>query len=222
MKKLGLITVGQAPRDDVIVDLLPIFGSEVELIQAGALDGLSLQEISSFAPQDGDYVLVSRLKDGSSAVFAERYIIPRLQECIFKLEKAGVELILFLCTGNFPAFESHVPIIFPCDVMNGLVPALTNRSRIAVITPKQEQLEQCAEKWKGYVQSVQVTYGSPYGELWEVENAAKEISKMDVDLVVLDCIGYTAAMKERVREITDVPVVLSRTIAARAVMELLT
>lgn len=222
MKKLGLITVGQAPRDDVIVDLLPIFGSEVELIQAGALDGLSLQEISSFAPQDGDYVLVSRLKDGSSAVFAERYILPRLQECIFKLEKAGVELILFLCTGNFPAFESHVPIIFPCDVMNGLVPALTNRSRIAVITPKQEQLEQCAEKWKGYVQSVQVTYGSPYGEHWEIEKAAKEITKMDVDLVVLDCIGYTAAMKERVREITDVPVVLSRTIAARAVMELLT
>lgn len=222
MKKLGLITVGQAPRDDVIVDLLPIFGSEVELIQAGALDGLSLQEISSFAPQDGDYVLVSRLKDGSSAVFAEHYIIPRLQECIFKLEKAGVELILFLCTGNFPAFESHVPIIFPCDVMNGLIPALTNRSRIAVITPKQEQLEQCAEKWKGYVQSVQVTYGSPYGELWEIEKAAKEITKMDVDLVVLDCIGYTAAMKERVREITDVPVVLSRTIAARAVMELLT
>ena len=91
MKKLGLITVGQAPRDDVIIDLLPIFGPEIELIQAGALDGLSLQEISSFAPQDGDYVLVSRLKDGSSAVFAERYIIPRLQECIFKLEK-GIDL----------------------------------------------------------------------------------------------------------------------------------
>ena len=221
MKKLGLITVGQAPRDDVIIDLLPIFGPEIELIQAGALDGLSLQEISSFAPQDGDYVLVSRLKDGSSAVFAERYIIPRLQECIFKLEKAGVELILFLCTGNFPTFESHVPAIFPCDVMNGLVPALTNRSRIAVITPKQEQLEQCAEKWKDYVQSVQVTYGSPYGELQEIEKAAKEITKMDVDLVVLDCIGYTAAMKERVREITGVPIVLSRTLAARVVMELL-
>lgn len=68
MKKLGLITVGQAPRDDVIIDLLPIFGPEIELIQAGALDGLSLQEISSFAPQDGDYVLVSRLKDGSSVI----------------------------------------------------------------------------------------------------------------------------------------------------------
>ena len=222
MKKLGLITVGQAPRDDVIVDLLPIFGPDAELIQAGALDGLSLQEIASFAPQDGDYILVSRLKDGSSAVFAERYIIPRLQECILKLEEAGVELILFLCTGNFPAFESRVPVIFPCDVMNALVPVLTNRSRIAVITPKQEQLEQCAAKWKNYVHSVKVTYGSPYGELWEIEKAAKEIAKMDVDLIVLDCIGYTASMKEKVREITGVPVVLSRTIAARTVMELLT
>ena len=222
MKKIGLITVGQAPRDDVTVDLLPIFGSDIELIQVGALDGLTREEIAAFAPEEGDYVLVSRLNDGSSAVFAERYILPRLQQCIFDLEKADVALILFLCTGSFPTFQSRVPIIYPCNVMNGLVPALTNRSRIAVITPKKEQLEQCADKWADYVSSVQVTFGTPYGDIAEVEKAAREVVAMDVDLVVLDCIGYTSAMKETVRKITGIPVVLSRTLAARAVMELLT
>lgn len=221
MKKLGLITIGQAPREDVTVDLLPIFGPDIELHQAGALDGLTAQDVAAFAPETGDYVLISKLKDGSSVVFAERHILPRLQECIYTLEAKGVELILFLCTGKFPEFKSSVPLVFPCEVLNGVVPTLTNRSKIAVIVPTPEQVEQCAEKWQTFVQAVQVRAASPYGEAWELEKAAAEVAQMDVDLVVLDCIGYTSAMKEKVRQISGKRVVLSRTIAARVVMELL-
>ena len=41
------------------------------------------------------------------------------------------------------------------------------------------------------------------------------------DLVVMDCIGYTVTMKEKVHQISGKPVLLSRTLAARTVMELL-
>lgn len=221
MKKIGLITIGQSPRDDVTVDLLPIFGPEIELCQAGALDGLTAGEIAAFVPEEDDYVLISKLRDGSSAVFAERHILPRLQQCIDHLEDEGVELILFLCTGKFPKFNSHVPLVFPCDVLNGAVPALAGDSGIAVITPKPEQKEQCIEKWRDFVQTVQVTSASPYGEPEELDRAAREVAGMDVDLVVLDCIGYNSAMKERVRQLSGKRVILSRTIAARVVMELL-
>jgi len=221
MKKLGLITIGQAPREDVTVDLLPIFGDRFEVCQAGALDGLTAEEIGAFRPEEGDYVLISRLRDGSSVVFAERHILPRLQQCILDLEAKGVEAILFLCTGKFPEFRHSVPLVFPCEVLDGVVPALANRSRIAVITPKPEQREQCEEKWKGFVSSVQVTAASPYGDPEELDRAAQEIAGMDVDLVVLDCIGYTCAMKERVRRISGKRVILSRTLAARTVLELL-
>ena len=54
-----------------------------------------------------------------------------------------------------------------------------------------------------------------------VEAAAREIAKTDADLVLLDCIGYTAEMKRMVAKITGKNVILSRTILARAVMELL-
>lgn len=41
MKKIGAITVGQSPRVDLIPEIQPILGDSVEIIQAGALDGLS-------------------------------------------------------------------------------------------------------------------------------------------------------------------------------------
>ena len=85
--KIGAITIGQAPRTDVTADIMDIFEGQAELIQAGGLDGLSREEIAAFQPEEGDYVLVSRLTDGTSVTFAERYILPRLQEAIDKMER---------------------------------------------------------------------------------------------------------------------------------------
>ena len=51
MKKLGLITIGQSPRTDVLPDIEPIFGPDVELHQAGALDGLTREEIAQMDDQ---------------------------------------------------------------------------------------------------------------------------------------------------------------------------
>lgn len=108
---------------------------------------MSRGEIEAFAPQPGDYVLITKLRDGSSVVFAERYILPRLQACIDKLEEEGVQMILFLCTGEFPTvFHSRVPLIFPCKILNGLVPALAGREKIAVVAPTQEQVAQTEQK----------------------------------------------------------------------------
>ena len=40
MISVGLVTIGQAPRDDVVPDMVEILGRDVHLVQAGALDGL--------------------------------------------------------------------------------------------------------------------------------------------------------------------------------------
>ncbi len=222
MVKVGAVTIGQSPREDVIQDLLPLMGGQVELIQAGALDGLTREDIQAFAPGPEDYVLISRLRDGSSVMFAERYILPRLQQCIDRLEKQGAELILFLCTGDFPdVFHSKVPLIFPCKVLNGLVPALAGRGKIAVVVPTPQQVTQSEKKWKQYVRESIAIPASPYGSQEELDAAARAVSEMDVDLVVMDCIGYHTGMKERFRKLSGKQVILSRTLAVRAMMELL-
>ena len=129
--KIGAVTIGQSPRVDVTKDIMGIFGSSVELIQAGGLDGLTKEEIKAFAPEKDDYVLVSRLTDGSSVTFAERFILPRLQAAIKKMEEEGCALVMMFCTGNFPESLSteKIPLIYPCDILDRVVPLLTKSSR---------------------------------------------------------------------------------------------
>lgn len=219
--KIGAITIGQAPREDVTCDVLPLLGEGVTLLQAGGLDGLSAEEIAQFKPEPGDYVLISKLLDGTSVVFAERYILPRLQSCIERLEGQGAQLILFFCTGRFPdCFKSRVPLIFPYQLLNAVVPLLTPSSSIGVITPTPEQVPQAGEKWEKLVRNVKVLAASPYGPREELLKAAEQMGREPVDLIVLDCIGYNAAMKKEVETLSKKPVILSRTLLARIAGEM--
>ena len=200
--KIGAITIGQAPRTDVTADILHIFDDSLELVQAGGLDGLTKEQIAEFAPGKDDYVLVSRLTDGSSVTFAERHILPRLQDAINRMEDEGCSLIMMFCTGSFPETLStrKIPMIYPCELLNRLVPLMT--------------------KWKKYVDHVKGVSASPYGEWDALEKAAEEIKNSEADLIVLDCIGYTQEMKKMFAEKTGKKVVLPRTLLARVVSEL--
>ena len=219
MKKIGAITVGQSPRTDLIPEMQPVFGDSVEIIQMGALDELSRDEIEKYVPRPGENVLVSRLRDGSSVTFGESYILPRLQHCIEMLEARGVSLILFLCTGEFPAeFRSEVPLIFPDRILKGLVPAVCGR-KLTVIVPAEAQKSQMPGKWGNCCQSLHVIAVSPYDGPDAVLSAAQKIPA-DTDLILLDCIGYTIEMKDRIHALTGKPVLLPRTLVARVICEL--
>lgn len=219
MKKIGTITVGQTPRTDLIPEIAPILGASIEIIQMGGLDGLTREEIQAMTPAPGDHVLVSRLKDGSSVSFGESHILPRLEACVDQLNKDQVSLILFLCTGEFPdTFQADVPLIFPSKILTSIVSAVHPR-HLTVMTPAKEQLPQMHSKWAGCADSVCGLAVSPYDGAEAVEAAARSIPK-DTDLIVLDCIGYTVEMKERVLALTGKSVLLPRTLAARVVKEL--
>ena len=110
MKKIGAITVGQAPRVDVTPDIEPLLRG-ITLVQRGALDGMTKEELKAIEPEEGDYVLVSRLKDGTSVKMAEKHILPRIQKIITELNEEGMEAILMLCTGQFPHFESSATFL---------------------------------------------------------------------------------------------------------------
>lgn len=220
--KIGAITIGQAPRVDVTADIMDIFDGQAELVQAGGLDGLTKEEIAAFQPEEGDYVLVSRLTDGSSVTFAERHILPRLQAAIDRMEEEGCKLIMFFCTGSFPETldSKQVPLIYPCEILNRMVPLMTKKSSIICMTPSPLQMEQTEGKWRNYVEKVTSVAASPYGPWEDLERAAEQVKDMDADLIVLDCIGYTREMKEMFARKTGKLVVLPRTLLARVVSEL--
>ncbi len=219
--KLGTITVGQSPREDVIPEMLPHLGPDVDVIQAGALDGLEYEDILEMRPQEGDYVLVSSLRDGRCVKLAEKHILSRLQTCIDKLEQEGADIIVFICTGTFPdVFRSTRPLVYPQKILHSVVPLLTKARKIGVVIPDADQIQQTVDKWRGSGVAAIAMPFSPYEGSGFNQTSLENIKKSDVDLIVMDCIGYTASMKELIACETEKPVILARTMVARILGEI--
>lgn len=219
--KIGAITVGQSPRTDVTADIMSIFNGKAELLERGGLDGLTREQIGEFRPDEGDYVLVSRMNDGTSVTFAEHHIIPRLQQAIEELEDRGVSFIMMFCTGKFPdTLKARVPLIYPCEILDRIAPLLTADSSVIVVTPSPLQIAQSEKKWSQIVKKVKVVSASPYGEWKELEETARLIRDTEADLIILDCIGFSREMKQLFAKETGKPVILPRTLLARLVSEI--
>ena len=220
MKRLGVLTIGESPRPDMMVDLEPILCEKAEITEAGALDGLTEEQVAAMAPGPGDVVLVTRF-NGRTVEVAERCIVERLQIKINELEAAGMQCILLLCTGRFSNFVVNVPFIAPGPVLSAVVPVCSNNSSIGVLVPEESQIEELRRAWAPLVRRVELISASPYGAIEDIEAAAATFRDMDIDLIVPDCMGYTQAIKDIIADISQKPVMLSRTLVARVVVEML-
>jgi protein AroM len=219
---IGAITIGQSPRIDVTPEFEASLGIGACLIQAGALDGLSLEEALQFAPQKGDKLLVTRMRDGREVHIAERHIHRRLQDCVLKLEAAAVDMIVLFCTGEFPQLASRSLIIKPDMLMERLIPAILPRGRLGVLLPSPEQKASMRDKWEKTGLEPVFDAASPYtGTEADFRAAARRLAAGGVDLIVLDCIGFTGKMKRIIREESGKPALLPRTLLGRVCGELL-
>jgi len=220
--KIGMITIGQSPRVDIVPEMKEILGSEVEIIEAGALDGLTSEEVKEFYPKKGDYILCTRMSDGTEVVVAKRFIIPRVQRCIDLLTARGAEILLFLCTGKFPQFSSKRLFIEAQKILDHFILALHGEEgRMGLLIPLPDQIMQERKKYSRLKGEMIIKAASPYSLKDEVLLAAKELRKENPHVIVMHCMGYTQAMKRKVMEITGKPTVLARSMVARTLKELL-
>lgn len=218
---VGTVTIGQTPRTDVIPELSAILG-DLTVREAGALDGLSRAEIAGLAPQCGDYVLVTRLADGSSVEVAERRITPRVAAKIKEHFDAGVPLVLLLCTGEFPEFPEGGLLVRPQRVLFHVVRAVAEGKRLGILTPSAEQVPQSEERWRQLGGAVKSVPASPYVDAEAaVERASRELGEWGAELLVLDCIGYSESMRRAAGAVAGAPAVSGRGMAARVVRELI-
>ena len=119
MKKIGMLTIGQSPRDDILPSFMDIMGKGYEIVEAGALDDLTLDEIERVEFRPDDYLLVSRMRDGTEIKITKRLILPLMQKRINELEERGVRLTVIMCTGKFPSFKSRGLVVTPRDNQRG-------------------------------------------------------------------------------------------------------
>lgn len=221
MKKIGVITIGQAPRTDILLDIEPLLGPDVELIQAGALDGMTLEKVQALRPDGTGTTLVSRMCDGTAVALQEQKILPLIQQKINELEVQGVSVIMIMCTGEFPeTFVSEVPLIYPSKMICNIIASLNNLRSIGVITPDADQIPDIERKWGRIVNRVVPVLWNPYLEKTS-EQAVSQLCESDVDLAIMDCFGYSKQMSAYASEAIGKPVILSRMIAIRVLLEMI-
>jgi protein AroM len=217
---LGLVTIGQSPRSDVLPQMLPYLPRDLDIRQAGALDGLSNEQIAQLASDPDEYLLHTRLRDGSAVTVGRAPIVSLLQARIEQLEHEGASIILLLCTGEFPSLQSSALLVEPdrllASVLKGLRP-----QRLGVFVPLPSQIEAAAVKWEALAAEKFYAAASPYRQPDEIVQAASELQAHPVDLIVMDCMGYTGAHKRLVAKALGKPVVLATSLSARLIGELL-
>lgn len=217
MTKLGVITIGQAPRVDMVPEMA-LHWPGIEVLERGALDGFTAQQVASVPVRDGDEILTSRLRDGTSAVFGRDLVLPRLQDSITSLEAAGVDAVLLVCTGVFPDFTHDRPLHLASPLLVGGVAALA-QGPIGVICPLEEQRPDALAKFAPL--EVLTAVANPYrGGPEQFTDAARALVEAGATLLVLDCMGYSEAHRDLIRAAAPgVGVVVARSLVARLVAE---
>lgn len=221
-QSVGMITVGQSPRDDIVPNMSKVLGENIEVIEKGALDGLSTEEIQSLAPKGGDSPLCTRLSSGQQVILGKERVISLVQKKIDELNEASADLIVLLCTGHFPRFKSRCLVLEAEKIVDRCVDALVDdRHTLGVVVPLPEQMKQAKEKLSGITPKLHVVSASPYGPQEEIRQAAEILCAKRVDLVVLHCMGFSANHRTVMRDITQRPVLVANAIVARTAAELL-
>ena len=206
MRPLLVLSIGQAPRDDLVAELSDAFGDRGQLSHPaievqGALDGLSLEEIAALTPVGDADTLHTRLPGDVDVVVSKKAVTDRLGSLI---DRAGDRPTLVACTGRFEGLPERPGLLFPSVVLDGLIDAiLPSGHRLGVLVPLPEQIEPFTELRGRPDRPATVAAVKPGSD---PTAAAEQLREAGVDLVVLDCFGYDRDLLTVMRAVTGKPV----------------
>jgi protein AroM len=224
---VGVVTIGQSPRTDVMPDISRSLPPGTRVIERGALDRLGPAQLVALAPACGEDLLVTRLREGREVTLAETRLMPLLQDAVDEVTGRGAVIVAALCTGSLPGIRCRPPLLMPGPLVRNLVAALAPGSRrgrlarLGVVVPAPDQAGSAMADWSAAADEVLVLAASPYGPPAALAQAAETLAAWRPGLVVLDCLGFDGQMKQMVARAVDVPVVLPRTVLAGALAALL-
>lgn len=221
MKKVYLITTGHSPREDISDDLKAHFSEEIEVIEAGAMDPYTVEQVKTeFKPEDGETTFVSRLSNGEMVAFSEAKAMVKVQDCVDKACAEGADAIIILCTSDFPRLKSSVPVLYPGDLEKKIAVSVAEGMKVAYLFPFESHAPGMAESWKcaglpGNFTCYHHSSGASFSEVIDF------FKKDDPDFIVLDCMGYSYEMAETVAKETGKPFVLPRSLLVNTIHMLL-
>lgn len=218
MRSIALVTIGQAPRDDLAAPILQALPADVQVRQYGLLDGLTAEEVARrFTPKGQGFPLVTLLSGAQEVLVDGQAISHMLQAMVERLDGTGVEAIVMLCTGTFDEVRpGRARLVQPDRVVPIRVAQFAGERQVGVIVPSARQLEWRERKWAGLQHEPLYVSASPFGPVAAVCEAARSLRERGGEVIVLDCMGYGATHRKMVEAETGLPVLVSNELVAES------
>ena len=224
-QRIGMATIGQSPRDDVVPAMREYFPSGLKIIERGALDGLSHDETRPYWADADTPGIMTKLRDGSSVLLSHAKILPVMQQAVDALVRdEGADLVVILCGADWSALSSERLIVNPGTLFPAIISSLAAGRRLGIIKPDAGQVEKEQARYASLGIQATVTAASPYvgpQRLDLAREAAEQLRDAGCELVWMTCVGMDAPMRDVVAEVTGVTVILAHALLARVVTELL-
>jgi protein AroM len=217
-RTLGLLTLGQSPREDVTPAFRWVLGPDVQVLERGALDGLAGNDLDALRARPPEPGLETRLRSGAAIGLHRPALQARLEAAARDLAGA-CDLVLLLCSGSFPDLEQACPwLVQPIHLLRGAVRALARDRLLGVVGPASDLLEAPAH-WAPYAPRVLCAPASPYEPLTVTGAAARSLASAGAQVILLDDLGFGLEHRAAATA-AGVPVLCASTLAARLVQEL--
>ena len=220
-RTLGIVTVGQAPRDDIATLFATHAPVGTKVVLRGALDGLSDEEVDRLEPENGGDTLYTRLRGGRDVRLSKKAVTARSPAALAKLRDDGCDVLVYACTGEFPPMANDEGVLFPSRVLAGLATGLLPRGRLGLLVPLIEQSEKLTSKWARPGLEIVVEALAPSAGAGEAAAVGKRLAAQRPDLVAMDCMSYTPETKVWIKQTLDVPALLAITATGRVLREML-
>ncbi|MFC0389029.1 AroM family protein [Muricoccus vinaceus] len=213
--RVAFVTIGQAPRGDVVPEMLALLGAGPDGLRGeefGALDGVPDEEIAAHRPRMREARLTTRVVDGTQVVLGAGFVAQRLEPLLRRLDGAGFDLIVLISTSLFQPFRLNTPFIHAQQAVDAWIAALVmGDCALGLVHALPQQQRDFGHGT--LVQNARTL--SAAGQAAGLDEAARRLA--GAHLILMHSMGYTEAEARRMAMLTRRPVVTARRIVAGAV-----
>jgi protein AroM len=219
---VGVVTIGQSPRRQLADELQALLPTDALIVQSGALDEVSDEDLAVLRPRSAAATLTTVLRGGRAVQVDRDGLVALVEAAISRVESAGAEVTVFVCTGSFPPLAHHAPLLHAEQLLfSGVAGLSADVSRVGIVVPLPDQEREVVANWRRVLSAeVYVSSADPYSAaaLPAVTSAARGLAEQGAGLLVLDCMGYGAAARKAAAT-SGIPIVLARSVVARLAAE---
>jgi len=204
-KPIGALTIGQSPRPDLVAPLIDWLPKNCQIIQAGALDGLTKASLPPV--HDGTYPLTTRMRDGSLVMIEESFLVAKLQQTLDQLEEQGVIVTILLCAGTFSKLKGTRPLVNPFSIGRTVLHSL-GLTKIGLIAPIKEQEAPIRQRWlaAGFQPTVWTADLAQQGNQFS-QQLNEQIETNHLECIVLDYVGHPTVQVAKLRKTAVIPLI---------------